>query len=110
MATTKLQAGAAPNVTINATKGDVARYVKSGDNLIVEMTNGQSVMVADFYNRAAGGETHKLMFSDGTFSGVEGLAEETEEVAGLGMNMEDVGAGLAALATGLVAANGSNDD
>ena len=110
MAMTELRAGDAANVQIDATKGDISRYVKSGDNLIVELRDGGKIVVSDFYEAAAGGVPHKLMLADGTFSGVEGTPDEKEEVAGLGGSMEQIGAGLGALTTASLAFADDSDD
>ncbi|MEQ8257271.1 MAG: BapA prefix-like domain-containing protein, partial [Roseovarius confluentis] len=97
MATSGQMAGDAVNVQISVNKDSVSRFTRSGDDLMVELTNGDTIRVSEFYGGAANGEAHRLIYADGSYSGVEGVMGE-EAVAGLGegFGMNGLGAGLAA--------------
>nr|WP_302665127.1 BapA prefix-like domain-containing protein [Celeribacter baekdonensis] len=105
-----LVAGDAVDVQVNVNRESISRYVKSNSDLVVELVNGDSIRVSNFYDAAGNGDAHRLILADGTFSGVEGAFGEDAAVAGLGsgFTLDEVGAGLAALA-GLGAAALSGD-
>ncbi|NGM47980.1 BapA prefix-like domain-containing protein, partial [Rhodobacter sp. SGA-6-6] len=94
-----------------AQAADVRQFVKSGDDLIVHLTDGRSFVIEDFFVKGPNGEVSRLLYEDGTFSGVDGNVQTVEgDAVGLGaaMSNEDMAAiaiaGLGGL--GLIASSG----
>ncbi|OWU80810.1 hypothetical protein ATO6_24295, partial [Oceanicola sp. 22II-s10i] len=96
---------------IDVQKEDIARYLKQGDNLIIELANGDRITVTDFYVPTQNGSLHSLLLADSGEAGEQGLFAAN---GGLGMGMEEqaalAAAGLGGLGLALGAANDDDDD
>ena len=55
METTVLAAGPAQAVTLPVNAGEVSRYLRAGQDLVVETTSGDTIRVTGFYAPAEGG-------------------------------------------------------
>src|SRR5690606_39528027 len=60
MAQSVIQAGTIKDVSIHALPGDVQQYLKSGNDLIVQMSSGDSILVQGFYTPAARSEERRV--------------------------------------------------
>ncbi|MFP3355147.1 BapA prefix-like domain-containing protein, partial [Pseudoalteromonas sp. SIMBA_153] len=66
-----MQAGSEIGVQIDATRDGVLRYLRTGDDLAIELKNGDRVLVDGFYTPAENGSLHSLVFSDGAVADLE---------------------------------------
>ncbi|MFG5379584.1 BapA/Bap/LapF family prefix-like domain-containing protein [Yoonia sp. R2-816] len=53
----------ASNVSLNVAPEDVASYARQGDDLIVQLANGETITIADFFLQP-GGETNRLYLGE----------------------------------------------
>ena len=94
MANTALQAGPQISIPVDALQSDIARYSRQGDMLTIELKNGDTITINDFYKPAQDGSLHSLTLRDNTNVDIQGEPEEElspEDQAGL------AAAGLAGL-------------
>ena len=78
MAMSGFVVGDAVDVQIHLNKDSVSRFVKSGNDLVIEQVNGDTLTLSNFYTETASGEAHRLLYADGTFSGVEGVWDDED--------------------------------
>ncbi|NKX41481.1 BapA prefix-like domain-containing protein, partial [Rhodobacteraceae bacterium R_SAG2] len=76
MANTVLQAGPQISIPINALQSDIARYSRRGDTLTIQLKNGDTITVNDFYKPAADGSLHSLTLRDNTNVDIQDKPEE----------------------------------
>ncbi|KFI24538.1 hypothetical protein CG50_09910, partial [Paenirhodobacter enshiensis] len=101
------------DVRVPTLRADVASYEKSGNDLVLKLKSGDQIVVDNFFHTGPKGEVSRLLFSDGSFSGVTSLSEAVDGAAagGIGAAMGGVGgmvaAGLAGLGAVLIL---SSDD
>ena len=70
-----IQAGSEIGVQVDAVRDQVLRYLRTGDDLVVELKAGDRILVEDFYVPAENGSLHSLIFADGTEAQLEEGAE-----------------------------------
>ncbi|MFC0279835.1 BapA prefix-like domain-containing protein, partial [Falsigemmobacter intermedius] len=105
MAERTIVAGGLQNVAVNLTKADIAAYTKTGQDLVMRLTDGNTVRISGFYNLTPDAKPHLVQLADGALidprpDGTVSSAGAAGEEGGL------VALGVAGLGAALVAAGG----
>ncbi|MEN9060144.1 BapA prefix-like domain-containing protein [Ponticoccus litoralis] len=64
MADRVIQAGSEIAIRIDANRTDISRFVRQGDDLIVELRNGDRIIVEGYHVPHESGSLHSLVFGD----------------------------------------------
>ncbi|WP_124084540.1 BapA prefix-like domain-containing protein, partial [Pseudogemmobacter humi] len=88
MATIRIAAEKPSDFRITARADQVSRFTKTGDDLVVHLVDGKQIVIGDFFVKGPNGEVSRLLYEDGSYSGVDGNAQTVEgEAAGIGTGL-----------------------
>jgi len=117
--------GQQSNFILSVSSSDIANYARQGNDLVIELTNGQSITIRDFFVNGSG--YHSLVLNDGNtmilvdftnaMGGADGIVDSmvaNGAISAAGGLSTAAIVGLGALAAGgiaaAVASNSSDDD
>ncbi|MCB5412477.1 BapA prefix-like domain-containing protein, partial [Pseudogemmobacter faecipullorum] len=63
---------------ITANADQVKQFGRVDNNLIVHLVDGQQIIITDFFVTGPNGEVSRLLYADGSFSGVDSNSTSVE--------------------------------
>ena len=69
-----IQVGSGDSVSLNLSQSSIVAYEQSGQDLVIKLVDGRSVVLSNYFNEAAGDVNHLYLSSDGQI--VEVLVDE----------------------------------
>ncbi|WP_043770885.1 BapA/Bap/LapF family prefix-like domain-containing protein, partial [Roseivivax isoporae] len=110
MAEQVIQAGPEIGIRIDAMREDISRFSRTGEDLIVDLRNGDRILVRDFYTPAENNSLHSLILGDSTEAGVVGTLDDADSTFGQEEQIALAGLGAAGLGLALSGGDDGGDD
>jgi len=69
----------AKDISLNLSNSEISSMVRQGDNLVIYLANGETIILADFYLENEDGKENRLLLIDQSGDSLEGLKPENYE-------------------------------